>query len=237
MQSGIEKIECKKIYGLDIQGEEAEMVHHFSEAEKMFHDEVRQKKRTASGVHHKTGKNGYVGTMRFPSDIMNRKDKMRYRKAGKVVTTNIFDTIITIDEFETLETYEQRNRLMYWRNEKTNKEILAGLGISSKKYYEIVAQLELPKAPRGKSKPRKATAKKQEPKFVAIKEETIVPEIQEPKPQVQEIIVEGLNLVFQGTYNAEIIQKQLTKFSLILEDEPDEYFFEFRLMQKQKQPN
>jgi hypothetical protein len=214
------------------------MVHLLSEAEKMFHDEVRQKKRTASGVHHKTGKNGYVGTMRFPSDIMNRKDKMRYRKAGKVVTTNIFDTIIAIDEFEALETYEQRNRLQYWRNEKTNKEILAGLGISSKKYYEIVSSLDLPKAPRGKSKPRKATAKK-EPKFVAIEDEKIdVPAVQEtPKPQVQEIMVEGLNLVFQGTYNAEVIQKQLTKFSLILEDEPDEYYFEFRLMQKQKQPN
>jgi hypothetical protein len=213
------------------------MVHLLSEAEKMFHDEVRQKKRTASGVHHKTGKNGYVGTMRFPSDIMNRKDKMRYRKAGKVVTTNIFDTIIAIDEFEALETYEQRNRLQYWRNEKTNKEILAGLGISSKKYYEIVSSLDLPKAPRGKSKPRKATAKK-EPKFVAIEDEKIdVPAVQETPKQVQEIMVEGLNLVFQGTYNAEVIQKQLTKFSLILEDEPDEYYFEFRLMQKQKQPN
>lgn len=211
------------------------MMMHTSEIERMFHDEVRQKKKTASGVHHKTGKNGYVGTMRFPSDIMNRKDKMRYRKAGKVVTTNIFDTVIPIDEFEALETYEQRNRLQYWRNEKHNKEILKGMGISSKRYYEIVAELELPKAPRGKQKikARTGTTTKKEPS-VAITNERIVPEVQEPpKPQVQEVMIEGLNLVFQGTYNAEMIQKQLTKFSLILEDEEEEFYFEFRLMQKQ----
>ena len=70
-----------------------------SEAEKLFLNEIREKKRTASGVHHKTGKNGYVGTMRFPSDIMSRKDKMKYRRNGKVMTTNMYDEIITAEEF------------------------------------------------------------------------------------------------------------------------------------------
>ena len=32
-----------------------------SEASDLFYNEVREKKRTASGVHSKTGKNGYVG--------------------------------------------------------------------------------------------------------------------------------------------------------------------------------
>ena len=50
-----------------------------SEAERLFNDEVRDKKRTASGVHHKAGKNGYVGKMRFPSDIMNKKEKRKYK--------------------------------------------------------------------------------------------------------------------------------------------------------------
>ena len=207
-------------------------VHVPNEIERLFYDEVRQKKRTASGVHHKTGKNGYTGTIRFPSDIMNRKDKMRYRRAGKVLTTNMFDKIISINEFEELETFEKRNRLMYWRNEKNNKDILKGLGISSKRYYEIVAELDLPKAPRGKTKPtRKATAsiKKQpiETTTVAVQTGT-VPEA----PQVQEIIVEGLNLVFHGTYKAEQIKRHLTKFITLLDEEPDDFYLEFRLMQK-----
>src|SRR3982751_5228723 len=124
------------------------MMQKLNDIERMFYDEVRDKKKTASGVHHKTGKNGYVGKMRFPTDFMNRSEKMKYRRAGKVVTTNIFDEILPIEEFEKLETYEQKNRLQYWRNERPNKEIVQGMGISNKKFYDLVSELELPKAKR-----------------------------------------------------------------------------------------
>lgn len=213
-----------------------------NDIQRMFRDEIRDKKKTASGVHHKTGKNGYVGNMRFPSDLMNRSEKIKHRKAGKVVTSNIFDEILPIDEFEKLETYEQRNRLQYWRNQKQNKEILSGMGISFKRYYDIVAELELPKAPRIKNgEPRKGTAKKVKQSSVAIQER--VPAVQEmpevliPPNEVknpQEIIVEGLNVIFTGTYTAEKIEKQLTKFMLLLDSEEDDFYIEFRLMQKSK---
>jgi len=50
----------------------------------------------------------------------------------------------------------------------------------------------------------------------------------------QEIIVEGLNVIFTGTYTAEKIEKQLTKFMLLLDSEEDDFYIEFRLMQKSK---
>jgi hypothetical protein len=221
------------------------MMQNISNIEKLFYEEVKEKKKTASGVHHKTGKNGYVGNMRFPSDIMSRSEKMRYRKAGKVVTTNIFDEVLPIDEFEQLETYEKKNRLAYWRNEKSNKEILQGMGISNKRYYEIVAELQLPKAPRIKpNQPRKATVKKkQEPKesSTPISLTEMVPAVQKlvealetPKEETkaQEDIVNGLNVSFKGTFSAEKIEKQLTKFMLLLDSEEDDFYVEFRLMQK-----
>jgi hypothetical protein len=204
-----------------------------SEIEKMFHDEVRQKKKTASGVHHKTGRNGYVGTMRFPSDIMSRKEKSKYRKAGKVVTTNIYDEILPIDQFENLERYEQKNRLAYWRNENTLDELLEHMNVSKVKYYSIVKSLGLPPAPRKRNKQGKT---KTPEKSIAIREKQVVqdvPKVVQEQPKAQEILVDGLNLVFMGTYNAEQIQKQLTKISLLVEDETDEYYFEVRLMQKQ----
>jgi hypothetical protein len=211
--------------------------------EKMFFDEIRDKKKTASGVHHKTGKNGYVGTMRFPSDIMNRSEKMKYKKAGKVVTTNIFDEILPIDEFEQLETYEKRNRLQYWRNEKPNKEILQGMGISNKRYYDIVSELELPKAPRIKSdqskiknnQPRKGTVTRKITEQVPAVQ-NVVDVVEPPKEEtkVQEVIVNGLNVIFTGTFSAEKIEKQLTKFMLLLDSEEDDFYIEFRLMQKAK---
>jgi hypothetical protein len=215
------------------------MVQVKSEAEKLFFEEVREKKRTASGVHHKTGKNGYVGNMRFPSDIMNRKDKMKHRRASKVMTTNIFDTIIPIEEFEQLEKHEQRNRLQYWRTEKQGQEIMRGLKISSKRYYDLVASLDLPKAPRGKQKRKaKSIASAPQPKretSVAVKEveSPNVPEVQEEKQVVQEVIVNGLNVIFNGTYSAEKIEKQLTKFMLLLDGEEEDFYIELKLMQKQ----
>ena len=98
-----------------------------TEASDLFYNEVREKKRTASGVHSKTGKNGYVGKMLFPSDIMSRKDKYNHRKAGKIVTSNIYDTILTKDEFNKLENYEKKNMLQYWRNTYSMTEIKKGM--------------------------------------------------------------------------------------------------------------
>jgi hypothetical protein len=212
---------------------------YFSEAEKLFNQEVREKKRTASGVHSKTGRNGYVGKMRFPSDIMSRKDKYNYRKAGKVVTTQLYDEIITIEEFEELEMHERKNRMAYWRNVYTNKEITNAMGIHNNKYYKIVAELQLPKAPRvDRQEPRKGKAIKtqgKQEKAVAVEPSPIKMPEPETKPEpVQEILVDGIHLVFSGTYSPELIQRKLAKFELMLEDETDDFYIELRLIQKQK---
>ena len=215
------------------------MVYFQSEAEKMFHSEVREKKRTASGVHHKTGKNGYVGTMRFPSDIMSRKDKMKYRRNGKVMTTNMYEEILPIADFEILETYEQKNRLQFWRNTYTNLQILQAMGISNKRFYDLVKELDLPKAPRiHKNKKRVAAAAKTEHKKESDHEAIKAPapiEKEIEKPVVQEIIVDGLSLAFYGTYKAEVIQKKLAKFDLLLDGEEDDFYVEIKVMQKAAQ--
>ena len=216
-----------------------------NELEKMFHNEVREKKKTASGVHHKTGKNGYVGKMRFPSDIMSRKDKMRYRRSSKVMITNMYDEILTVEEFEKLETHEQRNRLAYWRNKYSNKEITETMGIWNARYYKLVAELGLPKARRinETKKPRKASANKKSTLSEAI---TTPPApipaappappapmaAAPPAPVVQEVIVDGLHLSFVGTYNAEKIQRQMAKFDLLLEGEEDDFYIEMKIMQR-----
>lgn len=222
-----------------------------SEAEQVFYSDIREKKKAASGVHSKTGKNGYVGNMRFSYDIMTRKEKYNHRKAGKVMTTNIYDEILTMDEFEKLETFEQKNRLAYWRNKYSNKEITQGLGIWNNKYYSLVAELELPKAPRKRSEPRKSkpikvqeelkledsSFKKLQEDYAALKmqNEMLLAEKKELEAPIQEIMVDGLHLVFNGTYTPEQIQRQLSKFELLLEGEKDTYYIELKLMQKKQQ--
>lgn len=217
-----------------------------SDAERLFNEEVRDKKKTASGVHHKTGKNGYVGKMRFPSDIMSRKEKRKYKGNSKVSISNLYDEIISIEEFEKLEEYEQRNMLAYWRNTYSNKTITDGMGIWNARYYKIVADLGLPKARRVNSEPqpRKATIKTapKEPAIQSAIQSSLMnheaappapaPVAEPPAPVVQEIMADGLHFSFIGTYDAERIQKQLSKFDLLLEDEEDDFYIEMRIMQK-----
>lgn len=199
-----------------------------SEAEKSFYEDVREKKKTASGVHGKTGKNGYVGKMRFPSDIMSRKDKMKYKKASKVMTTNIFDEILTLDEFEKLEDFEKRNRMQYWRTKYTNKEITTGMGIWNSKYYSIIKELDLPKAPRveGKRKPRKAVVNMAESESKEISDPVNSP--------ISEIIINGMHIAFTGSFTSEHIQNQLLKFATLLDGESDDFYIELKLIQKQR---
>ena len=202
-----------------------------SEAERAFFEDVREKKKAASGVHGKTGKNGYTGTIRFPTDLMSRKEKYNYRKAGKVMTTNLFDTILAHEEFEKLETYEKKNRLAYWRTQFQNKEIMQQMGLTNGQYYELVNELELPKAPRvnnGEKRTRKAAVKN----AAATPAPPAPPApiaVQEP---IQQIIIDGLHLEYNGTYSAEQLQKTMSKFVALLDGETDEFVIELKIMQK-----
>jgi hypothetical protein len=224
----------------------------YSEAERLFYEDMREKKRTASGVHHKTGKKGYVGKMLFPTDIMSRKDKYNHRKAGKVMSSNIYDEIITIDKFNELEDFEKRNRMAYWRSNYTNKEIKSAMGIANSPYYKIVSELGLPKAPRTQHeyKPRKAKTKVVSEVVPEVKEnetleafnlgyeaglktaiEQAESKVSDP---VQEIMVNGMYLVFNGNFSATHIQNQILKFASMLDGEEDEFYIELKLMQKSK---
>jgi hypothetical protein len=207
-----------------------------SEAEKCFIDDIREKKKAASGVHSKTGKRGYVGKMRFPTDIMNRKDKMKYRRASKITMSNLFDEIITVEEFNNLEVFEQRNRLQYWRDKYTIREIQKGMGIPNNQYYNIIDRLELPRdrvANNKKKRTGSPAVRKTAPK--ALEPASIAPQpIQEVKAPVQEIIVSGMHLIFNGTYTPEEMQRQLLKYATLLDGESDDFYIELKIVQKPK---
>jgi hypothetical protein len=221
----------------------------YNEAEQAFYSDIREKKKAASGVHSKTGSRGYVGKMLFPSDIMSRKEKYNHRKAGKVQVSNLYEEVLTVDQFEELETEDQKNRLHYWRNNYSNKDIQAKMGIGNAQFYRIVKRLDLPKAARinKQEKPkRKATAKKTLLDYAAIESQQsqlefapeALPEAPPAPPEaipapVQELLFEGLHIVYNGTYTAESIQKKLSKIDLLIDGEPEEFYIEFKLVQKQ----
>jgi hypothetical protein len=204
-----------------------------NEAENLFEDEIRRLKKEKASLyqatkHKRLGK----GNMRFASDLMSRSEKIKYRRAGQIVTTNLYEKILTFDEFTDLETHEKRNMMAYWRNVYDNKTIMKTMGLGNATYYKIVAELGLPKATRtnkGERKPRKTTAIKV---MQQQTEQFSLPETVVQQPAAQEIIVNGMHLVFNGTYQPESIIKQLLKFGALLEGETDDYYIELKLVQK-----
>ena len=134
------------------------------------------------------------------------------------ILKNVFSFHI-LQDFEKLEEYEKKNMLQYWRNTYQNIKILKEMGISNKRFYDIVAELELPAAKRIYKKKRKAStkqAKKADEVFEAIQPaEVIMPKEVTEDP-------DGLHLVFKGTYKPKTIVRNLMNFIGMLEDEEDE---------------
>lgn len=216
----------------------------FNEAEALFLSDIHSKKKETALLKLATkGKRLGKNKVLFATDLMSRKDRLQHTKAGKVMTTNLYEDILPIAEFEKLEDYEKRNRLQYLRSNKSAKDIQSAMGVNSKRYYEIVAELNLPKAPRTKSgeQPKKRTAKTKtatgDTKAAAIAiqsdlELDFAPAAT-PAPAAQEIIVSGLHLTFNGTYTTDHIIKQLLKYGALLEGDEDQYYIELKLVQKQ----
>jgi hypothetical protein len=213
----------------------------YNEAEKIFYDEIRDKKKETA-LYKTATQHKRLGAKKvlFATDLMSRKEKLKHMKAGKVMTTNMYEDILPIAEFEKLETYEKRNRLQYLRTKHSAKEIQEAMGTNSKRYYEIIKELDLPKAPRNKEgqppQVRKAAIKRKEQPAAAIAIQSQL-ELETPatQEQPQRIIVNGLNLEFNGTFSAEQIIKQFFKFGALLEEEEDKYYIELRLQQKPQQ--
>ena len=67
-----------------------------NEIEKTWNEEVREKKRAASGVRGKKGKRGYVGTMRTPVDLMTSAKERRAYEGTTPVKASVVDPPIAL---------------------------------------------------------------------------------------------------------------------------------------------
>ncbi|HDR8302812.1 TPA: hypothetical protein QC153_002172 [Bacillus cereus] len=133
-----------------------------SEIERMFSAEIRDKKRTASGVHSKTGKRGYTGVIRFPHEMLKGKAKKEYRGTGKVVKYNMFDTIMRYEDFRKLPVDKQKHLLTGYRVKHSNKKIMESWSLNNVQYYDkLLPELDIKKAEnRGRRKGSVNTNKK-----------------------------------------------------------------------------
>lgn len=215
-----------------------------SETEILLQEEIKEKKQSAQDMRSRAaGKRG--GRVKFPTDLMSRKEKLKHTKAGKVTVTNIYDEILKRAEFDALEEHEQKSRLQYWRSKYNVKQIQKGMGVAAATYYNYIDGLDLPKQ-RKPREPRKAIATtpakpigkisdfiaaEQQPSLLDF-ETTQEPPAVETKSAPAFLDLSGLNIAYNGTYSAEDIQKLFSKLDIILDGEQSKFKIELKIMQE-----
>jgi hypothetical protein len=180
-----------------------------NDIEKLFNQDVRDKKVAARGVHGQASKRGFVGKVYTPSDFLDGRSKKgrTYRGTGKVEVWNMYEEIISYEKFQELDQEKQREILIKYQDKFSVDEICEAWGLNQYHYYKIVKELDLP--PR-KKKLFKKTKQKKEQKSAEqtseTSEKTMVP--------IQSAISINLN----GTYQAEEAAKYLEKLAFLLAD-------------------
>ena len=200
------------------------------EIERLFNEDIRDKRKAGSGSFHKRGKgvkHGISGALRTPYHYMTNKEKKKLN--GEVKVTHMYETILTIEEFRLKDEETQKLMLTRWRDIYDNGQIKKGLGIGNSPYYKMVEELGIPKKPRGGAnnvgpKTRKARVKIDSPEKTLLDFET--PEI-DSKPEIEKeiikLITRGLHLEYNGQYDVDALSKLFTKLQLLIDGDTNKY--------------
>jgi hypothetical protein len=212
--------------------------------EKMLIEDMREKRKIGSGSFHKRGKgvkHGMSGALRTPSYYMSNKEKKKLN--GEVTVSNMYETLIPFKEFDLKDRETQKSILTKWRELHDNLTIRKGLGISNKAFYDLVAELEIPRKRRiepgrtKRNKPKQAKVqiapKKslmetmqflgEEREVLEVKEEVAKEVVKEEPPVKSLLVTNGLHLEYNGSYQVEALSTLFTKLQLLLEGEPNKY--------------
>lgn len=113
--------------------------------EKMFREDIQDKKKAGRGAMHNSGRRGGgtkgVKSVKFAVDLMNSKDKRNYIKAGEIMQTNFYDTLKNIPSYDELQTMDHAKACIIARKVRdnfTNKQMITYWNINNGKLYDKV---------------------------------------------------------------------------------------------------
>lgn len=211
------------------------------EVERIFNDDVRDKRKAGSGSFHRRGKgvkHGMSGALKTPSFYMSAKEKKKLN--GEVEVTNMYTTLIPFNEFNLKDMETQKALLTKWREIYDNATIRLELGISNKAFYDLVSDLEIPKKRRvedrnQRSKPKQAKVsvtpkpKKslmetmqflgEEREVLEVKKEVIKEVEKVEKENAPVLITTGMQLTYNKIYGEEELNTIFTKCQIMVEGE------------------
>lgn len=216
----------------------------YNEIERLFNEEVRDKKRTGRGAFNKTGKGvkHNMNGIKFPYDYMKAKEKRLLNSEVRV--SNMYETVIPKMEFDLKDKETQKAMMIRWREIYPNSHIMEGMGISgSGSFHNIIKELDIPrktrhggirkKNPTGTTpKPRKTDAKKEHEPMEQAPENT--PIVNNFVQQPVKLITNGLHLEYNGIFSSEQINKIFTKLQLLVDGEENNFNIELRISESEK---
>jgi hypothetical protein len=208
----------------------------------LFQEEIRHKKNQAYSNKARTGRGSSKSRkgMSTPFDFMNKAEREKLN--GEVTLTNLFDVIISREEFDTMEEKQQKAMLTRWREIYPNEKIMKEMGITaSSTFSKYITALDIPRKGRvNTGRPRKNPIKKTENK------QALAPTAQAPEPtpivdnfvqQPVKLITSGLHLEYNGKFSSEQINHIFTKLQLLIEGEKNDFNIELRITESEKKEN
>lgn len=181
------------------------------EIEKLFNQDVRDKKVTARGVHGQASKRGFVGKVYTPSDFLDGRSKKGriYRGTGKVEVWNMYEQIIPFEKFQELDDEKQKEILTKYQNKYTKKEICDTWGLNYYHFSKIEDKLGIS---------RRKKSSKQKEKNPENQHPTSEEQISEMKEKTTPAIQSSISINLDGVYKAEEASKYLEKLAFLLAD-------------------
>lgn len=194
-----------------------------NEIEKTWNEEVREKKRAASGVHGKKGKRGYVGTMRTPVDLMTDPKERRAYKGTTPVKASIVDppsALVPHEEFKKMSRQEKILLLYKLRSKYSAKAIADAWGVSDKTLYYYYRAYGIS---REKSSPEVASddGLKEKPSSDSSDEalpETVNETNSKPDSRIEEVSENECIFRLAGSFEAQSLGKKLSGLAFMLDD-------------------
>ena len=205
----------------------------------LFETEVREKKSQAYNNRAKTGAKGGSRSrkgMSTPYDFMSTSEKKKLN--GEVEIFNMNTTILPIEEFRLKDEQMQKTMLTAWREIYDNLKIRKELGVSNKAFYDLVAELKIPKKTRIETtkrvgKPKEATPEVKQAKvaempkgpinnFVETQDQMAL-ELQKEVAGQTELVTQGITFNYDQISDIETLNRILTKCQLLMDGEPHKF--------------
>lgn len=188
--------------------------------ERIFYEDIKEKRKAGSGSFHKKGKGvkHRMNGIKTAYDFM--KPKERKKLNGEVQVSNMYETILNRAEFELKDEETQRRMLTRWRELYSNKKIMKEMGFTANATYaKLINTLGIEK----KRRMNPVKSKKQE--LVIVEQKPV-------QEQPIKLISTGLNLDYNGEYDAEAINKILTKLQLLIDGELNKFLINISISER-----